>query len=193
MPESINLVPSHEKSQQQKEKLVKVGTVVAVILLFISIIVAGFYLYKINKLKETSKTLDSDIEVLRSDIKELADIEISGRNLYTKFLTLKLVFENRLYYSFLLEELQKRVPSDVFIESLTASRLGELSISGSASNYLSIAKFINTLTDQKFSLAGKGLEKLFTDVKLNSVNLDVQTDSAKFFIVVSYDGKVLKR
>src|SRR3989344_2500516 len=129
MPESINLVPSHEKSQQQKEKLVKVGTVVAVILLFISIIVAGFYLYKINKLKETSKTLDSDIEVLRSDIKELADIEISGRNLYTKFLTLKLVFENRLYYSFLLEELQKRVPSDVFIESLTASRLGELSIS----------------------------------------------------------------
>ena len=193
MPESINLVPSHEKSQQQKEKLVKVGTVVAVILLFISIIVAGFYLYKINKLKETSKTLDSDIEVLRSDIKKLADIEISGRNLYTKFLTLKLVFENRLYYSFLLEELQKRVPSDVFIESLTASRLGELSISGSASNYLSIAKFINTLTDQKFSLAGKGLEKLFTDVKLNSVNLDVQTDSAKFFIVVSYDGKVLKR
>jgi len=193
MPESINLVPSHEKSQQQKEKLVKVGTVVAVILLFISIIVAGFYLYKINKLKETSKTLDSDIEVLRSDIKKLADIEISGRNLYTKFLTLKLVFGNRLYYSFLLEELQKRVPSDVFIESLTASRLGELSISGSASNYLSIAKFINTLTDQKFSLAGKGLEKLFTDVKLNSVNLDVQTDSAKFFIVVSYDGKVLKR
>ena len=193
MPESINLVPSHEKSQQQKEKLVKVGTVVAVILLFISIIVAGFYLYKINKLKETSKTLDSDIEVLRSDIKELADIEISGRNLYTKFLTLKLVFENRLYYSFLLEELQKRVPSDVFIESLTASRLGELSISGSASNYLSIAKFINTLTDQKFSLAGKDLEKLFPDVKLNSVNLDVQTDSAKFFIVVSYDGKVLKR
>lgn len=193
MPESINLVPSHEKSQQQKEKLVKVGTVVAVILLFISIIVAGFYLYKINKLKETSKTLDSDIEVLRSDIKELADIEISGRNLYTKFLTLKLVFGNRLYYSFLLEELQKRVPSDVFIESLTASRLGELSISGSASNYLSIAKFINTLTDQKFSLAGKDLEKLFPDVKLNSVNLDVQTDSAKFFIVVSYDGKVLKR
>ena len=193
MPESINLVPSHEKSQQQKEKLVKVGTVVAVILLFISIIVAGFYLYKINKLKETSKTLDSDIEVLRSDIKKLADIEISGRNLYTKFLTLKLVFGNRLYYSFLLEELQKRVPSDVFIESLTASRLGELSISGSASNYLSIAKFINTLTDQKFSLAGKDLEKLFPDVKLNSVNLDVQTDSAKFFIVVSYDGKVLKR
>src|SRR3989338_5153115 len=191
MPESINLVPTHEKSQQQKEKLVKAGTIVSIILLVLTIGIAGYYFYSISRIKETSKTLDSDIEVLRSDIKKLADIEISGRNLYTKFLTLKLVFGNRLYYSFLLEELQKRVPSDVFIESLTASRLGELSISGSASNYLSIAKFINTLTDQKFSLAGKGLEKLFTDVKLNSVNLDVQTDSAKFFIVVSYDGKVL--
>ena len=193
MPESINLVPTHEKSQQQKEKLVKAGTIVSIILLVLTIGIAGYYFYSISRIKETSKTLDSDIEALRSDIKKLSDIEISGRNLYTKFLTLKLVFENRTSYSLLLDELQKRVPADVSIDSLTSAQPGELSISGNASNYLSIAKFINTLTDAKFSSAGKDLEKLFTDVKLNSVNLDLQTNSAKFFIVVSYNGKILRK
>jgi len=193
MPESINLVPTHEKSQQQRVKLVKTGTILAVVLLILTVGVSGFYFYQISKFEETSKTLDLDIETIRSDIKKLSDIEISGRNLYTKFQTLKLVFENRVYYSLLLDELQKRVPSDVSIESLTASQPEELSISGSASNYLSIAKFINTITDIKFSSAGKDLDKLFTDVKLNSVNLDLQTNTAKFFIVVSYNGKILKR
>jgi Tfp pilus assembly protein PilN len=192
MAQSINLIPQQEKEEQVQVKLVKTSTIFAIILLVIIGGVAGYFFLRTTNLKSELKSEQDRVESLRSEIKGLSSIEIVARNLDTIQKTLEGIFSNKLYYSMLLEELKRRVPDSISVESFTLNSGSTINVSGGADNYLSIAKFINDLTNEKFG-GVENITGLFTSVALNSVSLESRSNRANFFINVNFDANKLKR
>ena len=191
MPADINLIPQAEIKEQQKFKAVKGSTVFSVVFLLIVLVVGGYFYYITNNVKSQISSVESSIEVLRADITDLSEVEISARNLDKKYNVLRSLFIERLRYSLLLKELKGRQPSDLEIQSLDI-KPASMNVSGIADNYISIANFVNSLVSKDFEGGVEGLKEVFTSVSLNSVSLEGSTNKVKFFIVVEYDVSKLK-
>lgn len=191
MPADINLIPQAEIKERQKTKVIKRSSVIAIIFLVLVLIVGGYYYYVTDTIKNQVSALDKDIELLRSDIRSLSDVEISARNLDKKYSVLETLFGNRLKYSLLLRELDNRKPEDLQIQSLDA-KPGTMNVSGVADSYIAIANFVNNLISKDFEGGLEPLKEVFTSVSLNSVSLEGATGKVKFFIVVGYDMEKIK-
>lgn len=188
----INLIPKSEKQAQVKQKVVKSSTTLSVVVFVIAALIGGYMFYQALTIKTTIKTHEAGIEALRGDIRGLADIEITARNLGQRYETLNELLMARNNYSTLLTEFEKRVPESVMIDTFGLGRENTINVSGTGIDYIAIARFINDLSDETFEDSTEGLGGLFTDVALNSVNLDAQTNKARFFIVVSVEEALLK-
>ncbi len=195
MVQSINLIPQEEKAEQAKESVVRFSSVISVVFLLVVIAVSGFYWFRNRSISNQIDVHQQNIEDLRTDISALSEIEVVARSLDAKYKTLDEIYKTRRKYSTLLSELEARVPETVSIDSfsLSGDELTEINISGKGQDYLSIARFLSTLSDKQFPQAGEGFENLFTDVSLNSVNLDSQSLSVSYFIVVTFDEELLPK
>ncbi len=194
MSQSINLIPQEEKKEQRKERIVKMSSVFSILLLLIVAGVSGYYWYRKSQINQAIAAQDVNIEKSRNDITSLSDIEVVARELDAKYVVLGGFFDARYRYSILLDELQKRIPSDtVAVDNFTlvGDARSAISLSGTGLDYISIARFIDTLSDQNYPGVRPGYEKLFTNVTLNSVNLDNQDLSVTYFIVVDFDSSLL--
>ena len=191
MPADINLIPQAEIKEQKKTKAIKGSTVFSIVFLLIVLAVGGYFYYITNNLKSQISSLDGDISVLRADITNLSDVEISARNLDKKYNVLKTLFTQRLKYSLLLKEVKNRQPPDLEIQSLDI-KPASMNVSGVADNYISIANFVNSLVSNEFEGGQEELKEVFTSVSLNSVSLEGSTNKVKFFIVVEYDMEKLR-
>jgi Tfp pilus assembly protein PilN len=187
----INLVPQQIKQEQKKASVVRSTTVISIVLLLIIAGVAGFMFYRGYKLESEISMEQAEIEALRGKINKLSKIEVVARNLDMKYKTLQDILGDRLYYSVLMQEVDKRLPRSVGIDTLGVGKESTINVSGTGTDYLSISEFVNNLADKEFTDASAGLEGLFTDVSLKSVNLDSQTSEARFFIVITVDPNVL--
>lgn len=194
MSQSINLIPQEEKKEQRKERIVKLSSVLSILLLVVVVCISGYYWYQKSQINKAIDAQDMNIEKSRNDITSLSEIEVVARELDAKYVVLDSFFDARYKYSILMEELQKRVPADtvaVVNFTLVGDDRSAISLSGTGLDYISIARFIDTLSDQNFPGVRPGFEKLFTNVTLNSVNLDNQDLSVTYFIVVDYDPTLL--
>lgn len=190
MLSDINLISQTEVVEQKKTKAVKGSTVFTLVVFFLSLLAALYCFITIKGIDNQISKLDNSITSLRGKIQSLSDIEVSSRNLSKKYIALKSLFSQRPKYSLLLNELKARMPSDIEIDSLDVS-YGKMSVSGSSTEYILIADFINNLLNKDFSGGNQKLKGLFTEVILNSVSLERSSNTLKFFIVVSYDtGKL---
>lgn len=193
MSQSINLVPQQEKLEQTKEQIVKLSTVMSVVLLVVISIASALLFYQTYKIKKEIKQHESNVADSRSRIKGLAGVEINARNLDAKYQTLGTILSTRLYYSNLLNEFKIRLPSSIKVNDFSINGDNNIALTGSADNYISIGQFIHDLTDKSFPGVTRGLEGLFTNVVLNSVNSDTQNHGINFFIVISFDTKLLQK
>ncbi len=193
MAQSINLIPQREKVEQQKTQIVKVSTVFSVLILVIVGLIAGYFFYQTSRIKKQTASLNEAINVTRGEIVNLSQIEISARNLGKKYQTLTSIFEGRVYYSLLAEELLRRTPPSVKIENLTIGYQQEITVSGTGTDYLAISQFVNRLTEKLASQDVSHKDNIFTDVTLNTVNLEAQTGRVRYFIVVKFDKELLKK
>lgn len=196
MSQSINLIPQEEKKEQRKERIVKMSSVLSILLLVIVVCVSGYYWYRKSQITKAIAVQDENIDKSRTDITSLSEIEVVARELDAKYVVLDSFFDASYKYSILLDELQKRVPSDtVQIDNFTlvGDDRSAISLSGTGLDYISIARFIDTLSDQNYPGVRPGFEHLFTNVTLNSVNLDNQDLSVTYFIVVDYDPSLLRQ
>lgn len=194
MSQSINLIPQEEKKEQRKERIVKMSSVLSILLLIVVVCVSGYYWYRKSEINKAIAQQNVNIEKSRTDISNLSEIEVVARELDAKYVVLDNFFGARSKYSILLDELQKRVPADtVQVQNFTlvGDDRSAISLSGTGLDYISIARFIDTLSDQNFPGVRPGFEKPFTNVTLNSVNLDNQDLSVTYFIVVDYDPTLL--
>ena len=85
------------------------------------------------------------------------------------------------------------MPQTVVIEDFSITQGNAINISGTAETYIAIAEFINALTNKEFVGGVTGLEKLFTSVSLNTVTTESNVSKIKFFIVVSFNGSLIKK
>jgi len=193
MSQSVNLIPQSEKEVQTKEHLIKMSTLVTVLIAVLVGLVSVGLFYRSVSIKSKIKTHAKNISLYRNDISALDYIEINARNLDAKYNVLTKIFSSRVYYSVLMNELDKRIPSGVIIESLSLEKEKTLNIAGEGSDYLAIAKFVNTLSDPDFENAGEGLKGLFTNVTLNSVSLDSQTNKVNYAIIIEFDSNLLTK
>jgi Tfp pilus assembly protein PilN len=182
MAQSINLIPQDEVQEQQKVKLVKASTIFMVVVLIIVVIASAFYFFQATSLRRGIKNYDTSIAGLRTDIQALSDIEITARNLDARYQALTSIYNERLYFSKLLDELQNRVPESIIIDNLNIATENRINITGTGDNYLSIAEFLRQLAEA---------EEFVTNVTLNSVTLEAAKGRVSFFIIVNYDPKFL--
>lgn len=195
MSQSINLIPQAEVKEQKKEKIVKLSSVVSVLLLIIVAGVSAYYWYLVSQLEGELAEIDSRIAASRKDIDSLKDIEITARTLDAKYQIVDEIFLTRRKYSVLLDELNKRIPQgDVNINSFSISGANndQINLSGKGNDYLAIARFIDTLSNQNYSEAASGLEALFSDVSLSSVTLDGQDLDVTYAISVRFNEELIK-
>jgi Tfp pilus assembly protein PilN len=183
MAQSINLIPQQEVQEQQKVKIVKASTIFTIIALVLVAIASAFYFYQATNYRLKISNHDKSIARLRADIQDLSDIEITARNLDTRYQALANIYNERVHFSKFLDELKQRIPDTIEIESLNIAADNKVNITGMAENYLSIADFIRQLTEAEGFIAG---------VTLNSVTLESSKDKISFFIIVEYESSYLK-
>lgn len=193
MPLDIDLTPREEILEQKKKTYVKIGSVIAFVVLFITLLISGYFFVVYMGLSNQINSLNAQIGGLRSEISDLSDVEISARNLDIKVSYLTKMFNNRDNYSVLMEELEKRIPAGTFIDNSSLGPDNTINLSGKSENYLLVSQFVNNISDPNFANAGEGLSSLFVSVSLNSVSLDQQSAFADYFIVVQYDPALLRR
>lgn len=189
----INLIPQEVKKEQAKKQVLKSTTALSIVMLVIMVLITGFFFLRNLNTKNQIKDLDTAISKLRTDINTMSDVEIVARNLDAKYSTIKGIMSNRDYYDILMSEFKARIPNNVSIDTFATGRGNTINVSGIGSDYIAIAKFVQNLSDDKYEGATPGLEGIFTDVTLNSVNLDAQTSDARFFLVVTIDPGLIKQ
>jgi Tfp pilus assembly protein PilN len=191
--QSINLIPQQEVQQQSQDRVVAMSTWLSIGVLLIVGAVAGYDFYRQYDLKNQTKTLESEITSLRQQISSKADVEVNARNLDKKYTTLKDIFANRMLYSMLTSEVEKRTPAGIQMDSMTLQKGAKLNITGHADNYILIAAFTNNLSNQEFQEGDGTLKKLFKNVTLNSVNLEKNRNIVRFSINTDLNGDLLKQ
>lgn len=193
MAQSINLIPQEEVQEQIKVRLVKFSTIISLFLFLIVAGVSAYFFYATQNLKKQIVALDQEIDKYRNEITTLSDVEVIARNLDKKYNALKAIFNKRIYYSMLVQELYVRKPTTIKFDSFSSRDDTKLSISGDADDYISVADFTNNLLNQSFSSGNEKLKNLFTSVTLNSVSLNSKDSKVSFAITVEFNKELLKR
>lgn len=189
--ENINLIPQEEVQYQAKGKAVKGTTVFFILLTIVTLGISGYLYYAHSEISTKVNDVDSQIESQRAKIKSLSSTEVIVRNLEMKYNSISKIISERSHYSRLLSELKIRQPEGVRIESVDIKE-GIVNYTGDADNYILIANFINSLLNKDFPGGDAALKELFTEVKLNSVTLDQNKSTVRFFIVINYDVSKIK-
>jgi hypothetical protein len=195
MAQSINLVPNEEIKSQRKGKIVKLSSLISIVLLLAAAGVAGYFWYQLDSLNKELTVSKDKVSAHRRDIENLSSIEQTARELDVKYTAVNDFLSGNVAYSIILTEFDKRKLDDITIESFSFSDNSSgtsINISGSGSNYLSIAKFIEIMSDEDYALADSRYKDLFTSVTLNSVSRDAQSAEVSFFMVISYDTSLLE-
>lgn len=190
MAQSINLIPRQEVAIQTETKLISLSTIISYVVLGVVSLVSIIFLVISINTKNQLASLDANIESIRASIKAQSPIEIVARNLDKKYEVLMGIFNERNYYSKLLSELYVRKPEGVEILDFSIHEDNTIDISGKADVYLQVADFTNRLVNENFTDGNPALRKLFTEVTLNSVNLE--SSGAGFSIKIKFDPSRLK-
>ncbi len=193
MPDTINLLPREEKKQRTSLSAVKTSTLIAIILLVVVGSATSYYYISTFRLNHSIKSLEASIERSRKEINNLASIEIVARNLDARYRSLKTFLEERPNYSYLFEELERRMPSSIVLTSVSIAEGSRLQVSGVTDTYVGIARFMYDLEDPNFSGAPSKFRSLFTQVSLNSVgSAQRESKDISFSVTVSFNPTLLK-
>ena len=192
MGQSINLVPQQEVQEQTKTRVVKLSTVLSILIVIVFAGVSAYFYYNTAKLKDEVKAADKEVGRLRSEINSLSGIEITARNLDTKYSALRGIFKSQVFYSELVREFRLRQPKEVELNDFTVMPDSKISMNAKGDGYIYVSNFINTLLDKNFKGGIPGLEGLFTSVTLNSVTLENKTNRIVFSMSIEFNKDLLK-
>ncbi len=191
MPEDISLLPKEvekKKEQEIRDRRLRRGGLV--FLAVTSFIFIGVFAYLLV-LKSQLSNLKQDIADEVSKVTSLSEIELSATDLEKRVGALAKIFDEKLYFSDLLDVLIKAVPADVGIMEVTAPSDKVISISGTSRSYASLKQFLLNLKETGATLPDRQAESVgFEAVDLRSVSLDQQTGEYNFDLnlIVAKEG-----
>ena len=181
---AISLLP-HEATKKRTEEKVKRFSFLGAISLLLGVcaVSAGVFIFKATILHEVGN-LETGIEVEKKKISAQKDLEIKAQTLEKKAETLEKVLLGMTHYSTLLDALNSITPSEVALLNISALSSKKASISGTASSYLGLARFVKAFDDPE-----KGV--IFSEVTLRSVSLETKTGQVKFSLEVKIKEEAL--
>lgn len=181
----INLLPSETAKKRSQEKVKKLSTLGALgVLVGISAVALGVFVFKLALSREVS-SVKNEIENQKKQIVAQKPLELKAQTLGRKVENLDTIFTSTSHYSILLDMLLNIKPDEVVLTGISTTSPEKASLSGTASGYIGLAKFVRALSDPK---AGG---KLFKNAVLTSVSLDSQTAQVKFNLDLGVNKEAL--
>lgn len=182
---AISLLPGEAAKKRTEKKVRRFSFLGALALLLgVAAVSAGVFIFK-SVLAGEIKNLETEIEREKEKISAEADLEIKAQTLGEKVATLEKILAGATHYSILLDNLTEITPSEISFSTLAATSAEKASLSGTATSYVGLAKFIRALNDPE------GGGKLFSETELRSVSLDAQTGQVKFSLELAVKKGVL--
>jgi len=170
----INLLPPEVRVLEKRINLARVLRNSGLIVLVISVAVAGLFVYLNLNSRSQLSTIKTAISQTNSLLTSARETESETKILLAKYQSLRKILSNRPLYSKLLESLSKNVPADVQILDVNVLSPTRVSVSGDSLSYLSLAKFLKVLSPDKSGV--------FTKAVLNSVVLNSQSGHVQFVV-----------
>jgi len=190
MSQSVNLIPDQEVQEQTQKKVVKLSSLFSILILVVTSGVSAYFIYQTTNFTNLVKKEDDKITSLRGQIQNMANIEVTARNLGKKYIAIKELLEGRPYYSLLMEEFRARKPAEIYIRNFSILKDNKIAISGQAQTYITITTFGNNLLSRDFAPGNPKLSSLFKSIILNQVDLS-QGGMVDFSMTIDYDPSVL--
>lgn len=184
MDNNINLLTREEKVEQFKGKAVKTSSILSVILLVIVGGLSAYFYIKVSTLKNNIKAEEQKIEEHRAKINSMESIEVIARNLYQKYTILSEIFDERLYYSEFLHSFNAKVPEGLEITLFRLAGQNELSVLGTADNYLLVSDFLANINNASE-------DSVFESAYLESVKLNPHDSTVDYAVTIFYDPEGL--
>jgi len=184
---AINLLPHEAAKKEAQERVRRVSSLGAIALLVgVGAISTGVFIFRMMASREVA-ALEKKIKEQRERIVAQKDIELKALTLEKKMEVLGGVLTNAPHFSVLMGTLQSLTPAEVSITNLSVLSAERATISGVATSYLGLARFIRSLRDP----ASGG--KFFSEVDLRSVSLDAQGGLVKFSLETDLVPKSLRK
>ena len=182
---AINLLPKQFQDRRRTAGAKRLSVVGAVALLVgVAAITAGVLAFKAVLASEI-KGLEKSIGEEKAKIVSQKGVELKALTLEKKLATTVKILRGANQYSELLSTLAATIPGEISLLDLQLSSPTKFSLSGTAGDYVSLARFIKALVDP--SRGGK----LFSDAGVRSVDLDSQTGGARFALELEIRKGVL--
>lgn len=171
----LDLLPKQIKDERKISKLFHRASIISIAVFLILLIISFSIYFYASQLSKASDNLDKEINKELTKMNSFDFIEKISQDIFIRYSKAQELLEERPSYSKLLESITHITPPQVRIDTLTSDSETKITVTGEASGYIDLAKFLEAVADQKADIEG-----IFTSVILNSVSLDKQTGVAKF-------------
>ncbi len=175
---NINLIPRELKKEFRVREVRKSVNIAGAIILGLSLISAGSLVIAGSMLRRSYNDILAKTKNEEQKIIDMRSLEQDADRLETKINALQNIMKGRKRYSYLLRILSDSTPEGIKVSALTAGLGNDITLAGTADNYITLAKFLLGLIDP--DLGGR----LFLSVDLSSVSLDERVGLARFLISV---------
>lgn len=173
----INLLPKetqNKKTTARLQKGLKIGLIVWVS--FSIIFSLGLFIVSLLAARNVTAQ-EVNITRIQEELAQNADFANSLSLLAAKSQALVAIFKVQPRYSRLLDAFSAKVPPEIRITEVTALSPTKLTVSGTATSYLALSKFLKAL--------GSDTEGVFTGVTLSNVVLDSLIGQMRFTMEVA--------
>ncbi len=182
---AINLLPEQFQERRRKAGARRLSVFGAVALLVgVVAVTVGVLAFKAVLAAEIGG-LEKSIGDEKAKIVSQKEVELKALTLEKKLAATVKTLREANHYSELLSTLAGTVPGEISLLDLQLSSPTKFSLSGTAGDYVSLARFIRALVDP--SRGGK----IFADAGVRSVDLDSQTGGARFALELEIRKGVL--
>jgi Tfp pilus assembly protein PilN len=148
---SINLIPPKLKEIKKEERILRLFGNFTFFYLVLFCFLTGVLFLADSYIKKNIATVNSQIEIESAKEIKYKDTEKQVEEINAKLVNIKLVSDNRIVWSTILEELSKCTPAETQIKTLSSSiETGTISLTGYAASRRDIAKFKDKLESSNY-------------------------------------------
>ncbi len=146
----INLLPA----RRRRRRLVPESGVVGVLLLVIASLIVAYLVgaWENERVQAQTNAINRQLVAIRPKVAEVLRLETQIEQLRAKEDLLRFLEARQLPWPEMLVDLARRTPSDAWLSSASVSGTGtpRLSLTGSATSYASVARFMTNMAASRF-------------------------------------------
>ncbi len=178
MPQEINLIPQEvvkERTRQSSQTKFVIFSLIVIFVAGLSTVISGVLA---TSSSATLSGLKDDVSQKEQRIKSLEEVEKSASVLQQRLSYIKGLFDNKVVYSKVLNELEVRLINGIAVTDIDVSPDFQVSISGVASSTTILQNYVKNLVAEG---------SLFGDLKIIEVNIKEGKGTVDFKVEATID------